>query len=69
MSRSIIEAIREGNWDYEPGTERADLPPATRALPGSVEKLEVLAERVRQGQSLWNPADRVSYGDGDNGLI
>ena len=29
----------------------------TSAKPGSQEKLEVLAERARQRQSLWHPMD------------
>ena len=34
------------------------LPPApTSALPGSAEKVRVLAERVRLGAALWHPLD------------
>lgn len=34
------------------------LPPApTTALPGSPEKVRVLAERARLGVSLWHPLD------------
>lgn len=29
----------------------------TRAVPGSAEKLQVLAERVRRGELLFHPAD------------
>jgi hypothetical protein len=29
----------------------------TEALPGSPEKLAILAERARRKQSLWHPAD------------
>ena len=36
---------------------------ATAALPGTAEKLDVLAERLRQGLPLWHPADRMSYDD------
>ena len=33
----------------------------TDAPAGSPAKLEVLAERVRQGLPLWHPEDRVDY--------
>ena len=33
----------------------------TDALPGTPEKVRVLAERVRNGVPLWNPEDRTSY--------
>jgi hypothetical protein len=37
---------------------QAPLPPApTRALPGTPEKVAVLRERARLGQSLWHPRD------------
>jgi hypothetical protein len=59
---SILEAIRQGIWDYEPAVEAEQHPfDATRALPGTEQKLEVLAERVRQGLPLWHDADRRTY--------
>ena len=37
------------------------LPPSpTNALPGSPEKVRVLAERVRLGVALWHPLDARS---------
>ena len=36
----------------------------TAAMPGTNEKLNVLAERLRQGLPLWHPADRLSYDEG-----
>jgi hypothetical protein len=33
----------------------------TGALPGTAEKLDVLAERLRLGLPLWHPEDRLSY--------
>lgn len=66
MPRSVLDAIREGDWTYEPSTEAtADLK-ATTALPGTPEKLAVLAERLRLGLPLWHPADRRSYNDQDD---
>ena len=63
MPRSVLEAIRQGDWAFEPQTAQATKLDATAALPGSAEKLDVLAERLRQGLPLWHPADRLSYDD------
>jgi hypothetical protein len=34
-------------------------------MPGTTEKLDVLAERLRLGLPLWHPRDRMSYDDDD----
>lgn len=63
MPHSVIEAIKLGIWDYEPDCE---LPPkfqSTIAMPGSNEKLTVLASRVEQGLPLWHPSDRLTFED------
>ena len=61
MSKSVLEAIREGNWDFEPvEVDRASFA-ATQAIPGTREKLQVLAERVRSGLPLWHERDRADY--------
>jgi hypothetical protein len=60
---SILEAIKLGQWDYEPEDAEFDEFAATKALPGTDEKLEILAERVRRGLPLWHPSDRHSYDD------
>lgn len=63
MPQSVLDAIREGNWNYEPGEElNQDGFDSTSALPGSGKKLEVLADRIRSGLPLWHPEDRLSYG-------
>ena len=61
--KSVLEAIREGNWDFEP--EQVDKRgfDATHAIPGTHEKLRVLAERVRAGLPLWHEQDRPDYED------
>ncbi len=65
MSKTILEAIQEGNYEFEP------LPPGesdfveTSALPGTVEKVDILAERIKQGLPLWHPSDRQYYNDDD----
>jgi hypothetical protein len=60
---SVLDAIRAGCWDYEPNRVAVDEFQATEALPGSCEKLEVLAQRVAKGLPLWHPADRRSFDD------
>ena len=65
MPNSVIEAIQLGIWDFEPEDKEFDEYASTGALPGSEEKLSVLAERLSQGQPLWHPSDRISYVDTD----
>lgn len=61
MPHSVLEAIKLGIWDFEPERQEASEYNATRALPGTDEKLETMARRVRQGQPLWHPEDRRTY--------
>ena len=65
MSRSLLEAIKQGDFNFEPPAtnHREGEMPATAALPGTAEKLDVLAERMRLGLPLWHPSDRRSYDD------
>jgi hypothetical protein len=63
---SVLEAIRLGVWDFEPQKIDSRQYDPTRAVPGSEEKLAVLAERVRQGLPLWHPADRSGWDDGQD---
>lgn len=65
MPQSVLDAIKMGIWDFEPETAPSQEFPATQALPGSEEKLVVLARRVQQGLPLWHPRDRRSYGEGE----
>jgi hypothetical protein len=59
VAKSVIEAIQVGNWHFEPDEDNREVGfEATSAMPGSVEKLRVLAERIRQGLPLWHPDDR-----------
>lgn len=51
-------------WDYEPESIRVDQYPATRAMPGTRAKLDVLAMRAEQGLPLWHAEDRMDYDDG-----
>ncbi len=61
VAKSVLEAIQAGDWDFEPkrATEREFR--ATDALPGSPEKLEILARRIRDGLPLWHPNDRHTF--------
>lgn len=58
---NVFEAILKygHDEDFVP-REDADFQP-TAAPAGSPEKLEILAERVRQGQPLWHDEDRFDY--------
>lgn len=58
MPKSVLEAIKLGQWDFEPSEVDCAAYPWTDAMPGTREKIEVLAERVRNGLPLWHPADR-----------
>lgn len=66
MPESVLEAIKLGVWDFEPPQVGAKEFPATVALPGSAEKIDVLAERVRRGLPLWHGADRRHYEDSES---
>lgn len=63
MPQSVIEAIKLGLWDYEPLGEKPQKFPATIAMPGTMEKVSVLADRVEQGLPLWHPSDRLTFED------
>ncbi len=63
MPNSVLEAIKLGMWDYEPDNTETNRYDKTGALPGSDEKLEILAGRVAGGLPLWHPNDRRSYDD------
>ena len=65
MPRSVLEAIRQGDWSFEPVTTQTVKVDATVALPGTPEKLDVLAERLRKGLPLWHPSDRLTFDDKD----
>jgi hypothetical protein len=66
VPNSVLEAIKLGLWDFEPSNNvDVDDFSSTAALPGTKEKLDVLAERVRQGLPLWHNSDRRYYEDVD----
>jgi hypothetical protein len=63
---SVLDAIRQGIWDYEPRRTDKNEFPSTAAMPGTKEKLEILAARLEQGVPLWHPQDRHEYEDPTN---
>ena len=63
MPESVLDAIKLGIWDYEPEGVDEDAFASTHALPGTNQKLAVLAERLQQGLPLWHDEDRRSYDD------
>jgi hypothetical protein len=67
VSHSVLDAIKQGEWDFEPSSQQVVNLKATAAMPGTNEKLDVLAERLRQGLPLWHPADRRSYDEREKG--
>ena len=58
MAESILEAIRNGNWNYEPPTVDKKDYDAASALPGTEEKVGFMAARALEGLPLWHPDDR-----------
>jgi hypothetical protein len=61
MLRNVLDAIRDGDWHFEPDEVSSNYYQATKAIPGSAEKLDILAERVRAGLPLWHESDRADY--------
>lgn len=58
MPKSVLEAIKMGLWDFEPSEVASSQFDAADAMPGTKEKLLVLAERAQSGLPLWHEADR-----------
>jgi hypothetical protein len=61
VAKSVLEAIREGDWLYEPEEVDERHFDATMAIPGTKEKLNVLAQRVVAGLPLWHTHDRPDH--------
>ena len=67
MYKNVLDAIREGNWFFEPEAVESSRYQATTAIPGTEEKLNILAERARAGLPLWHERDRIDYDEPDAG--
>jgi hypothetical protein len=61
MLRNVLDAIREGDWYFEPEEVKSTGFQATTAIPGTKEKLDVLANRLQAGLPLWHESDRSCY--------
>ena len=65
MPNSVLDAIKQGIWDFEPENAEENDYSKTTAMPGTDEKLEVLAKRLKRGLPLWHPSDRRTYDECD----
>lgn len=65
MPKSILEAIKLGLWEFEPSEVPSEEYDATGNMPGTREKLDVLADRIANGEPLWHPSDREDIEDPD----
>jgi hypothetical protein len=63
VPESVLEAIKQGVWDFEPSHSNRHDFSSTEALPGTDEKLAILADRVRRVLPLWHPSDRQHVDD------
>jgi len=63
MHESILDAIQNGDWDYEPQNVDEEKFDSTVALPGTDEKLGILASRIKEGLPLWHSDDRITLED------
>lgn len=61
MYKNVLDAIREGDWFFEPEDIDPKRYQATMAIPGTHEKLHILAERAEAGLPLWHESDRLDY--------
>ena len=61
VTTSVLEAIRRGYWDFEPENVAETHFESTEAMPGTNDKLAVLAKRVQQGLPLWHSCDRTDF--------
>jgi hypothetical protein len=63
VTTSVLEAVKQGQWDFEPPKVEDTCFASTRALPGSNEKLTILAQRIAQGLPLWHSKDCRNYAE------
>jgi len=59
--RNVFEAILECGHDEDFIPAETDDFRPTDAAAGSRSKIEILAERVKNGVPLWHPEDRSDY--------
>jgi hypothetical protein len=61
VPNSVLEAIKMGIWDFEPRQVQETQFDSTKAMPGTKEKLRILADRVQSGLPLWHSQDRQDF--------
>jgi hypothetical protein len=61
MHKNVLDAIRDGDWLFEPEEVDPNRYQATNAIPGTRDKLHILAERARAGLPLWHEQDRADF--------
>jgi hypothetical protein len=61
MNKNVLDAIRDGDWFFEPEDVDPSRYRATTAVPGTREKLHILAARAQAGLPLWHRSDRADY--------
>lgn len=66
MRKSVLKAIQQGNWDFEPEPTQEEMYESTAAMPGSDEKVKEMAKRAREGLPLWHSEDRKTLDDATN---
>jgi len=63
VPKSVLEAIKMGLWDFEPPEVDCSEFDAADAMPGTKEKLRIMAQRVANGLPLWHVDDREDVED------
>jgi len=63
MRQTVLKAIQQGEWDFEPEPLQEEMYDSTAALPGSEEKVQEMAKRVLKGLPLWHSRDRKTFDD------
>ena len=63
--KNIHEAIRLGEYSFEPTEVEDSTFDPTGAMPGTKKKLSVLVARAEAGLPLWNGNDRSDYDEED----
>ena len=63
MPDSVLEAIKLGVWNFEPKSVPEKNFSETEAIPGSREKLSILAQRIEAGLPLWHSRDKCARED------
>jgi hypothetical protein len=58
-----LEAIKQGDWTFEPARDETANREGTNALPGTPEKIKIMMLRVEQGKEVFNSRDRRTYDD------